>query len=80
MGRTSSRCRCWSGAAPEKTLAHPPCLRPAVDTFVTNALLDLPTCFLACDDPDAHFVSCPLLGAASNGDSAEEGPYEGLSW
>ena len=53
---------------------------PAADAFVTSALLDPPVYFLACDDPDARIVSCPLLGAASDDDSAEAGPCAELSW
>ena len=55
-------------------------LVPAADTFVASALLDLPVCFLAFDDPGARVVSCPLLGAASDDDSAEAGPCAGISW
>ena len=53
---------------------------PAAETFVASALRDPPVCFLACDDPDARIVSRPLLGAASEDDSAEAGPCAGLSW
>ena len=52
---------------------------PATDIFVASTLLDPPVCFLACDDPGALVVSCPLLGAASDDDSAEAGPCAGLS-
>ena len=42
---------------------------PVADTFVASALLNPPARFLACDNPDARVVSCPLLGAASDDDS-----------
>ena len=53
---------------------------PAADSFVTSALREPPVCFLACDDPDARVVSCPLLGAASDDNSAEASPCAGLAW
>ena len=53
---------------------------PAAEAFVTSALIDPPVCFLACDDPDARVVCCPLLGAASDDDSAEAVACAGLSW
>ena len=53
---------------------------PAAKTFVASALRDPPVCFLACGDPDARIISCPLLGAASDDNSAEAGPCAGLSW
>ena len=53
---------------------------PAAETFVTTALRDPPVCFLACDDPDARVVSCPLLGAAGDDGSAEAAPCAGLAW
>ena len=52
----------------------------AADAFVTTALRDPPVCFLACDDPDARVVSCPLLEAAGDDGSAEAAPCAGLAW
>ena len=48
--------------------------------FVAYALPDPPVVVLACDDPDARIVACPMLTSSGDDGGAESGECDWLSW